>query len=229
MTPSNENDAAVNQEPGRTRKAKVPVRKPPLGKPGAIATSTRQAPLDAFTFLVGQHDELRGLFAEFARTGTGCVCTRRLLLDELAEKLENHLRLKERLVVPLHRRVNDDGALQCVEEMALMRALLRRIVRIEVSDKSLGAKVKLLEQLVLHHIDTEEKSHIPRLLERQPLENYGFLGVKMEEESRRLRGLHERRLRLREHRRWLASREKNNRRFFGGYAGGRDEFLGFGF
>ncbi len=195
---------------------------------GPLATAARDD-VDAFVFLGRQHAELRAIFSDFSRTGSGCVRTRRVLLEDLSEKLENHLRLKERLIVPLHKRVNDSMALQCIEEMALIRAMLRRITRLEVADKSLAPKMKLLEQLVVHHIEAEEKSHIPRLRERNPFENFNRLGVRMEEEYQRLLGLHERRLRLREHRRWLAARDKSNRRIWGNYAGGREEYLGPGF
>ena len=218
----------VAPEAPKKRKAGRPAKRD-TALDGPIATASRLGGLDAFEFLGRQHSELHSLFSDFSRTGTGCVRTRRILLDDLSEKLENHLRLKERLIVPLHRRVNDTTALQSLEEMSLIRALLRRITRLEVTDKSLGAKVKLLEQLVTHHIEAEVTSHIPRLRERQPYENFGHLAVRMEEEYRRLLGLHERRLRLREHRRWLAAREKNNRRFFGGYPSGRDDLFGAGF
>lgn len=171
--------------------------------------------MDAFDILRSQYIELKGIFDDFAKTGSGCVRTRRLLLEDLGEKLENHIRLKEKIFVPLYRKASDAGALQTIEEMALIRALLRRITRLDVADKSLSAKMKLLEQLVSHHIDAEEARAIPSILEKNPFENFERLGLRMQEEYKKLQGLHERRLRLREHRRWLASRQNTARQLFG--------------
>jgi|GEM_PF-4155598 len=170
---------------------------------------------DAFEFLRGQYAELKVIFEEFSHTGSGCVRTRRLLLEDLGEKLENHMRLKEKLLVPLHRKVSDANALQSIEEMALIRALLRRITRLDVTDKSLAPKVRLLEHLVMHHIGSEDGRYLPSIREKHPFENFERLGLRMQEEYRKLQGLHERRLRLREHRRWLAARQTTARQLFG--------------
>jgi hypothetical protein len=203
-------NSAEKRRPGRPVKQKA-------GLPEILIPTTRGSPVGGLEYLHEQAEDLKSLFADFARTGTGCVRTRRILLDELAEKLENYVRLKERVIIPIQQRSHDASALQCVEEISLIRALLRRIVRVEVTDKSLGAKVKLLEHLVVHHIEIEETARIPAMLRRQTNETVLSLAIRMEEESLRLVGLNERRHRLREHRRWLALREKDCRRFFGGY------------
>lgn len=177
-----------------------------------------QSVSEAFSGLLHEHQELRDLFSQFARTGTGCVRSRQILLDEMCQPLETLLLLEERFLVPVYASINDSLVLQCREDTKLIRALLRRIVRMELTDKSLEAKVKWLEKIVFLHVETLEKVRLRCLIDFQGFDSMKLLSQKIEMEQRRMRGLYERRLRFRDYRQWLAAREKNSRRFFGGYA-----------
>lgn len=84
-------------------------------------------------------------------------------LRELASKLAAHMRIEEEIFYPRAREIVEGQILESLEEHTLAAFALKRIAEIDPDHESFSAKLKALEDLMLHHIEEEENEMFPRI------------------------------------------------------------------
>jgi len=130
----------------------------------------------ATDLLVHHHRLVEGLFERLESSKKGFDRT----LGELADDLTAHISIEERLFYPAVRKVNPDLLLEGLEEHAMGRFALRRLLGTKVSDVQLKSRLKALKELMTNHHHEEERELFPavrRLMSDAALEK---LGAKMQ-------------------------------------------------
>jgi hemerythrin-like domain-containing protein len=82
------------------------------------------------------------------------------LFSKLKEKLIPHLKAEEKVFYPtlLEGEESREDTLEAFEEHHVTELLFKEIDKMENSDERWGAKVKVLKELVNHHIKEEERN-----------------------------------------------------------------------
>jgi hemerythrin superfamily protein len=143
----------------------------------SVTKSTELGPAPGATdLLVHQHRLVEGLFERLESSKKGFDGT----LRELADDLTAHISIEEHLFYPAVRKVNPDLILEGLEEHAMGRFALRRLLGTKVSDKQLKARLEALKELMTNHHHEEEHDLFPavrRLMSDVALKK---LGAKMQ-------------------------------------------------
>ena len=102
--------------------------------------------------LANQHRRVIALLDEAQETAeSGAI---RSLADEIA----GHMLAEEELVYPLRY-----APLRAVEEHALLRYALERVLVANPEHLSFDARLRMLRDLLVHHCDREERAELPNL------------------------------------------------------------------
>ena len=130
----------------------------------------------ATDLLVHQHRLVEGLFEHLESSKKGFDKA----LRELADHLIAHISIEEQLFYPAVRKANPDLILEGLEEHAMGRFALQRLLGTPASDKALKARFKALKELMTNHHHEEEHDLFPavrRLMSDAALQK---LGAKMQ-------------------------------------------------
>lgn len=142
---------------------------------------------DPFAFLEAQHREVESLFAELERVGSGSVRPASEVFLELATKLEAHAQLEEAVFYPLGRKADEKQTLEAYEEHKLCRIVIEDIRKGRASgggkgaDTKFEAHVKVLKELVAHHVKEEEGTYFPTLRKELDDAQKADLGQRLQE------------------------------------------------
>lgn len=115
------------------------------------------------TMLKEDHRKVEGLFAEFESARTSRQ--RKSLIDKIVTELTIHATLEEQIVYPPIMREEEDGAKEAYEEHHVVKGLLRELSKMDGSEENVKAKVKVLSELIQHHVKEEEGELLPKLKE----------------------------------------------------------------
>jgi hemerythrin superfamily protein len=129
----------------------------------------------ATDLLVHQHRLVEGLFERLESSKRGFDKT----LRELADDLSAHISIEEQLFYPTVRKVNPDLILEGLEEHAMGRFALQRLLGTRASDKSLKARLKALKELMTNHHHEEEHDLFPKVRRVMSDAALGKLGAQM--------------------------------------------------
>jgi hemerythrin superfamily protein len=122
------------------------------------STDAGKAP-GATDLLVHQHRLVEELFDRLQAPNRGFDRT----LAELADDLSAHIAIEEQLFYPAVRKANPELILQGLEEHAMGRFALRRLLATRASEKSLKARMKALKELMTNHHQEEEQDLFPKV------------------------------------------------------------------
>jgi hemerythrin superfamily protein len=143
----------------------------------SVTKGTEAGPSPGATdLLVHQHRLVEELFERLESSKRGFDQT----LHELADDLTAHISIEEQLFYPTVRRANPDLILEGLEEHAMGRFALQRLLGTKASDKSLKTRLKALKELMTNHHREEEHDLFPavrRLMSDAALQK---LGAKMQ-------------------------------------------------
>jgi hemerythrin superfamily protein len=143
----------------------------------SVTKSTELGPSPGATDLLVHHHRLvEKLFQRLESSKKGFDET----LRELADDLAAHISIEERLFYPAVRRVNPDVILEGLEEHAMGRFALRRLLGTRAADKELKTRLKAIKELMTNHHHEEEHDLFPavrRLMSDAALKK---LGAKMQ-------------------------------------------------
>ncbi|KMQ50368.1 hemerythrin HHE cation-binding protein [Chitinispirillum alkaliphilum] len=105
-----------------------------------------------------EHELVQNLFKEILQTSTGSVKTREKLFTELKKNLIPHMKSEEELFYPLlkEHRHTKEMSLEALEEHHVAEMVLSELDRMAPSDENWNAKIKVLSELIEHHIEEEE-------------------------------------------------------------------------
>jgi hemerythrin superfamily protein len=117
----------------------------------------------ATTLLRYDHAAVEKLFSRLGHTSRRAANTRQSLIDKLATKLDVHGRIEEEIFYPALER---EPSLQArLEESrhthAVVQDLVTEVQRLAPGDERLGARVRQLRAVVLHHAGEEEREMFP--------------------------------------------------------------------
>ena len=138
--------------------------------------------MNAFTLLKADHKKVAAIFEKLEPTTERGVKTREELFANLKEELEVHTRIEEKYLYPVLEKADPthDITLEAFEEHAVVKRLLAELDALTKSDESWGAKLKVLQENVEHHVEEEEGEMFKKAQKVLSEEELEALGARME-------------------------------------------------
>lgn len=131
--------------------------------------------MDAIKLLKQQHREVEKLFAQFEKAETDDA--REELFTRIADNLAAHCLIEEKIFYPsVYVGPTEDKLKEAVEEHLGAKRLISDLLDMEASDTQFTAKVKVLEEMIKHHVEEEESElfkQVRKLLTRAELTSLG--------------------------------------------------------
>jgi len=121
--------------------------------------SSRKSVIDV---LKQDHKKVKKLFATFEQSKNS---EKQKLLTEIIEELMIHSTVEKELVYPLLEEEEEEQGMvaEALEEHHVVEFLLSELSEMEADDEAAITKVKVLSELVQHHIEEEESEILPML------------------------------------------------------------------
>jgi hemerythrin superfamily protein len=114
--------------------------------------------MNALTLLKKDHTKVKALLAELESTTERGVQTRQRLFAEMKAELTVHETIEEEIFYPelkAHPRAKD-LVLEAYEEHNVVDTLMGELSSLSVEDETWGAKAKVMQENLEHHIEEEE-------------------------------------------------------------------------
>jgi iron-sulfur cluster repair protein YtfE (RIC family) len=142
--------------------------------------------MDAFELLKQDHKKVSGIFEKLEPTTENAVKTREELFTRLKNELDIHARIEEQIFYPAIKQAEEtrDITLEAFEEHRVVKRLLSELETMPKTDERWGAKLKVLQENVEHHVEEEEGEMFKsarKVLSREQIEE---LGARMEAAKR---------------------------------------------
>jgi hemerythrin superfamily protein len=136
--------------------------------------------MNAISLLKHQHREVEALFKQLHKAKAGGP--RRSVFEKIADALAVHSAIEERHFYPaVKERPTEEILLESVEEHLAIKRVIADLLRLDAADETFAAKVKVLEDEVVHHVEEEEETLFPRVERMFDDEALESLGEAMEE------------------------------------------------
>ena len=133
--------------------------------------NTANAKIDAVELLERQHREVEAMFERFENMTDRAKVSKKKLADEICNALIMHTTIEEEIFYPATREASkaseetDDMIDEAVVEHASAKDLIAQILEMDPDDDLYDAKVKVLSELVEHHVEEEEEEMFPKARE----------------------------------------------------------------
>ena len=140
--------------------------------------------MDAITLLKNDHKTVKRLFREFNQMGDRARASKRQAVDRIIEELSAHSVIEEQLFYPFVRdtvKGAEEDVLESLEEHHVVKWTLSELQNMDPTHERFDAKVKVLEESVLHHVKEEEEELFPRVREAAGRKELQELGASMEQ------------------------------------------------
>jgi hemerythrin superfamily protein len=131
--------------------------------------------MKATSLLEKQHRQVESLFAKLERGKADAGS----LVTELANALVGHMVIEEELFYPAAKAVDRALVLESLEEHSVAAYALQRLIAADPADVSFHAKVATLKELVLQHVEEEERRLLPRVERGIDADDLDALGKQM--------------------------------------------------
>jgi hypothetical protein len=136
--------------------------------------------MKATELLKSQHREVKTLFRQ-AKKAEGEEI--REILDQIAEKLHHHMYIEENVFYPAVRELgtkkSEEMVPEAYEEHHVVQLVLNEFPDLDPEDERFEAKMTVLDELIQHHVDEEEKEMF-QVAEKLGDERLKELGAEME-------------------------------------------------
>jgi hypothetical protein len=133
--------------------------------------------------LKADHKKVQGLFEKFETLPAERTREKRKLLREIFSELEIHTKLEEELVYPEIEGAQEHVA-EAREEHHVVDLIIAEIKKVRTMNDKTDAKVKVLKEMVEHHIKEEENEMLPKL----PQDELEEIGAKVKVRKEELLG-----------------------------------------
>lgn len=144
--------------------------------------------MDAIKLLKQQHAQTEALLGEYARLSPGAYAHKRRLFARIADELAAHAQIEEMYFYPAANSAQtEDLLLEAAEEHLAVKRIVADLLDLPVTDEKFDPKMKVLHDLIQHHVQEEEEQLLPRIARAVDAEALEDLGVQMEAEYERLR------------------------------------------
>jgi hemerythrin superfamily protein len=118
--------------------------------------------MSAIDLLESQHREVEKLFQKIEKASKGEEKMR--LFEEIADKLAIHAAIEEHHFYPaVKEKRTEDILLESVEEHLTMKRTIADLLKLDVDDVQFDPKIKVLKELVEHHVGEEESDLFPKV------------------------------------------------------------------
>ena len=138
--------------------------------------------MDAIELLKQDHKKVSGIFEKLEPTTESAVKTREELFAKLKTELDIHARIEEQIFYPAIKQAEEthDITLEAYEEHRVVKRLLAELETMPVTDERWGAKLKVLQENVEHHVEEEEGEMFKGARKVLSKEQIDELGARME-------------------------------------------------
>ena len=122
-------------------------------------------PVDAVALLTQQHREVEEMFERFEKMTDRAKVSKKKLADEICNALIMHTTIEEEIFYPATREASEDTedmVDEAVVEHASAKDLIAQIMEMDPDDDLYDAKVKVLSEMIEHHVEEEEKEMFPK-------------------------------------------------------------------
>ena len=129
----------------------------------------REASPNAIEVLEEDHRQVEEWFDEYEELEDKEDDRKADLVEKICLALKIHAQIEEEIFYPQARDVTRDNDLidESLVEHATVKNLIREIEVMEVGDKLYDAKIRVLGEMVKHHIEEEEEELFPELASRK--------------------------------------------------------------
>lgn len=126
-------------------------------------TSARTTKPDAVALLKADHRKVEDLFAQYEKARSDKRKTE--LVAKICMELKVHTQIEEEIFYPVSREYlkDEDIVDEAVVEHASAKDLIAQLEAGQVGDELYDAKVKVLSELIEHHVEEEEKEYFPQV------------------------------------------------------------------
>ncbi len=117
-----------------------------------------------FALLVKDHELVKGIIEELLDTPVSARKRRQELLNTLKQELQVHENLEERLVYPAleARKSTHALTLEAYQEHHVVDLLLEELESADFQDEDWKARLRVLQENLLHHVREEEDELFPK-------------------------------------------------------------------
>jgi hemerythrin superfamily protein len=138
--------------------------------------------MNAIDLLESQHREVEALFAKLAKAPDRDK--KEPLFTKLADSLAIHASLEEHHFYPsVLDKTTEELLLESLEEHLGVKRVLSDLLDTDVEDQTFEAKIKVLKDLVVHHVEEEERLLFPKVKKLLGAADLGALAEAMAAEQ----------------------------------------------
>ena len=126
---------------------------------------TASEPQDAIALLTEDHEHVKSLFEQYEQLGERAHVSKHKLALQICEELTKHATAEEEIFYPAVREAAgkaEDLVDEAVVEHASAKDLIAQIISMEPGEELFDAKVKVLGELIDHHVKEEEGEMFPQ-------------------------------------------------------------------
>jgi len=128
--------------------------------------TTTTKPQDAVAMLKADHAEVHAWFEEYEKLGDRANKSKIKLVAQICQALTIHAQLEEEIFYPAVREAGKDKEEDMVDEAVVEHAsakdLIAQLEEMDPEDDLYDAKVKVLGELIDHHVEEEEEEMFPK-------------------------------------------------------------------
>ncbi len=142
--------------------------------------------MDALKLLKQDHQKVKALFAEVEGLGERANAQRKKLFARIDKELTVHAQIEEGIFYPEFRRRAEDSeerdqVLEAYEEHSLVKGLIHELEDLDPKDETYKPKLKVLKDLVDHHVKEEEGPMFKMARELFEKDELNEIGERLEE------------------------------------------------
>lgn len=122
--------------------------------------------MNAVQIIERDHKKMRSMFERFKKAKS--PDKKKSIMDEILTDLKGHSDFEEELVYPPARIIVGEEMIdESEEEHHLADTLMAELLEMDGADEKFEAKATVLEEMLLHHMEEEEKEMLPKLAKVQ--------------------------------------------------------------
>jgi iron-sulfur cluster repair protein YtfE (RIC family) len=143
---------------------------------------TQPGDTNAITLLMEDHEHVKDLFEQFDTMTDRAVVSKKKLADEICSELTKHTIVEEEIFYPAVRGAGkefEDMIDEAVVEHGSAKQLIAELEAMDPGDDLYDAKVKVLSEMIEHHVQEEEGELFPKV--RKSKLDLAALGEQMAE------------------------------------------------
>jgi hypothetical protein len=130
----------------------------PVNMPGEMEET---GTMDAVSLLKADHRKVKEMLKTAMKSQSSSE--KKKLVQQICLELTVHAKIEEELVYPLLRQEDEKEAEEAELEHSLVKFMIRDLEKGSLKGVELDARIKVLNELVTHHVKEEETSALPEL------------------------------------------------------------------